>query len=60
MDAGMALTLQNYPMETFLTVLSGVSWLIAYALAIRVGFRDKIHAMPTMALAFNLFWELWY
>jgi hypothetical protein len=33
-------------------------WLSVYALIIRTGFKQKIHAMPVIAMAGNISWEL--
>lgn len=33
-------------MELFLTVLSGIGWMIVYEECIRLGFRQKTYAMP--------------
>lgn len=38
--------------------LGGLVWLITYAMAIRVGFREKTHAIPMLAVCLNLTWEL--
>lgn len=38
--------------------LGGLVWLITYAMAIRVGFREKTHAIPMLAVCLNLMWEL--
>lgn len=47
-------------METFLTVLSGIGWIIVYEECIRLGFRQKTYAMPLFALGLNFSWELIY
>lgn len=47
-------------MELFLTVLSGVGWVIVYEECIRLGFRQKTYAMPFFALGLNFAWELIY
>lgn len=47
-------------MELFLTVLSGVGWIIVYEECIRLGFRQKTYAMPFFALGLNFAWELIY
>lgn len=47
-------------MEFFLTVLSGVGWIIVYEECIRLGFRQKTYAMPFFALGLNFSWELIY
>ena len=44
-------------LNTFLILVSGVSWTIAYILLIYRSFRDKICGMPFWALSFNLSWE---
>lgn len=47
-------------METFLTVLSGLGWIIVYEECIRLGFKQKTYAMPFFALGLNFAWELIY
>src|SRR6202790_3423797 len=41
-----------------LTVVSGICWTIVYIEGIRVGFRDRSYAIPFLALALNIAWEL--
>jgi hypothetical protein len=41
-------------------MLSGLFWLIAYLLIIRVGFRDKTYGMPVVAFIGNFAWEIIY
>lgn len=47
-------------METFLTILSGIGWIIVYEECIRLGFKQKTYAMPFFALGLNFAWELIY
>ena len=47
-------------METFLTILSGIGWIIVYEECIRLGFKQKTFAMPFFALGLNFAWELIY
>lgn len=47
-------------MELFLTLLSGIGWIIVYEECIRLGFRQKTYAMPFWALALNISWEAIY
>lgn len=47
-------------METFLTVLSGIGWILVYEECIRLGLKQKTYAMPFFALGFNFAWELIY
>ena len=47
-------------MELFLTVLSGIGWIIVYEECIRLGFKQKTYAMPFFALGLNFAWELIY
>lgn len=47
-------------MDMFLTILSGVSWMIVYEECIRLGFREKTYSMPFFALGLNFAWELIY
>ncbi|MCM1086594.1 MAG: hypothetical protein NC419_00435 [Muribaculaceae bacterium] len=47
-------------MELFLTLLSGIGWIIVYEECIRLGIRQKTYAMPFWALALNITWEAIY
>lgn len=47
-------------MELFLTILSGLGWMIVYEECIRLGFKQKTYAMPFFALGLNFAWELIY
>lgn len=47
-------------METFLTILSGIGWIIVYEECIRLGFKQKTYAMPFWALGLNVAWETIY
>ncbi|MDD3184189.1 MAG: hypothetical protein PHT76_02655 [Anaerostipes sp.] len=47
-------------MNTFLTLLSGIGWMIVYEECIRLGFKNKTYAMPFWALALNITWEAIY
>lgn len=47
-------------MESFLTVLSGIGWIIVYEECIRLGFKQKTYAMPFFALGLNFAWESIY
>lgn len=47
-------------METLLTILSGIGWIIVYEECIRLGFKQKTYAMPFFALGLNFAWELIY
>ncbi len=42
---------------TLLTLISGISWTLAYIILIRRGFADKTYGMPLFALSLNLSWE---
>ena len=35
-----------------------IFWLGAYYLVIRIGFKEKIHAMPIAAMCGNISWEI--
>ncbi len=48
------------PVESFLTLVSGIAWTIVYIEAIRVGFRQRTYAIPVAALALNFAWESSY
>jgi hypothetical protein len=54
------MTSDTIDLELILTVVTGVAWTIVYINAIWVGFRQKTFAMPLVALAINLAWELTY
>lgn len=47
-------------MEMFLTVLSGIGWILVYEECIRIGIRQKTYAMPLFALGLNFSWEFIY
>lgn len=47
-------------MEMFLTILSGIGWILVYEECIRIGFQKKRFAMPLFALGLNLAWESTY
>ena len=47
-------------MKTFLTILSGLGWIIVYEECIRLGFKQKTYAMPFFALGLNIAWEAIY
>lgn len=47
-------------MAVFLTILSGLGWVIVYEECIRLGIRQKTYAMPFWALGLNFAWELIY
>ena len=47
-------------MTLFLTLLSGIGWVIVYEECVRLGFRQKTCAMPFFALGLNFAWELIY
>ena len=45
-------------MVMFLTLLSGIGWMIVYEECIRLGFKDKTFALPLWALGLNFAWEV--
>lgn len=47
-------------MTFFLTLISGIGWMIVYEECIRLGFKEKTYAMPFWALGLNFAWELIY
>lgn len=47
-------------MTLFLTLLSGIGWMIVYEECIRLGMKEKTYAMPFWALGLNFAWELIY
>ncbi len=46
--------------ELILVAITGVAWTVVYINAIWIGFRHKTFAMPAVALALNLAWEVTY
>ena len=40
-----------------LIITSGICWSIVYIESIRIGFKQKIYAMPLFALGLNIVWE---
>jgi hypothetical protein len=44
--------------KIILTVISGLCWTIVYIEGIRLGLKDRSYAIPFVALALNLAWEL--
>lgn len=47
-------------MTMFLTLLSGISWILVYEECIRIGIKQKTYAMPLFALGLNFAWEFLY
>lgn len=47
-------------MRTFLTLLSGIGWILVYEECIRIGIKQKTYAMPLFALGLNFAWEFLY
>lgn len=47
-------------MSTFLTLLSGIGWILVYEECIRIGIKQKTYAMPLFALGLNFAWEFLY
>ena len=47
-------------MDLFLTVLSGIGWILVYEECIRIGLKQKTYAMPLFALGLNFAWEFLY
>ena len=45
-------------MDIFLTLLSGIGWMIVYEECIRLGFKDKTYSMPFFVLGLNFAWEV--
>jgi hypothetical protein len=43
-----------------LTLLSGVAWTVVYVIAIRIGFQQRTYAIPAVAFALNIAWEMIY
>jgi len=46
--------------NTFLTLLSGITWTLTYIIIIYRGFKDKATGMPLIALGLNISWEFLY
>lgn len=44
-------------MTLFLTLLSGISWMLVYIDCIRLGIKQKTYGIPLFALALNIAWE---
>ncbi|MFE0104869.1 hypothetical protein [Streptomyces sp. NPDC059009] len=48
----------NQPLSyQFCIAVLGLSWIVVYALIIRLGFRDRTYGMPCVAVCGNLAWE---
>lgn len=47
-------------MTIFLTLLSGIGWILVYEECIRIGIKQKTYAMPLFALGLNFAWEFLY
>ena len=47
-----------HTIKVILTVVSGLCWTIVYIEGIRLGFKDRSYAIPFVALALNIAWEL--
>ncbi len=45
-------------MGLLLVVINGICWTIVYIEAIRLGFKEKTYAIPFVALALNIAWEI--
>lgn len=45
-------------MDTILTTIGGIFWVITYIEIIRCGLRDKTCSMPLIAIGLNFSWEL--
>ena len=45
-------------MDTILTTIGGIFWVITYIEIIRCGLRDKTCSMPLSAIGLNFSWEL--
>lgn len=45
-------------MSMFLTLVSGIGWMIVYEECIRLGFKQKTYCMPLFVLSLNFSWEL--
>jgi len=44
----------------YIAIAGSISWIIAYVLIARKGFKDKSYGMPLVPLALNFAWELVY
>lgn len=47
-------------MTIFLTLLSGIGWILVYEECIRIGIKQKTYAMPLFTLGLNFAWEFLY
>jgi hypothetical protein len=48
------------PLPKALIIAGGIAWMLAYVLAIRVGFSQHTFAFPIVAVALNITWEFFY
>ena len=43
-----------------LATLGDVLWLVAYALILWKGFKDRTYGVPFLAICLNFTWEFWF
>jgi hypothetical protein len=44
-------------MQTIISVIGGIFWILTYVFIISKGFKDKTFGMPLIALCANISWE---
>jgi hypothetical protein len=44
-------------MQTIISVIGGICWILTYVFIISKGFKDKTYGMPLIALCANISWE---
>jgi len=44
-------------MQTIISVIGGIFWILTYVFIISKGFKDKTYGMPIIALCANISWE---
>ena len=44
-------------MQTIISVIGGIFWILTYVFIISKGFKDKTYGMPLIALCANISWE---
>jgi hypothetical protein len=47
-------------MQTIISVIGGIFWILTYVFIISKGFKDKTYGMPLIALCANISWEFIY
>jgi hypothetical protein len=47
-------------MQTIISIIGGIFWILTYIFIISKGFKDKTYGMPLIALCANISWEFIY